>query len=105
MKPELPAAGYGKTVAVCGIDPSEVAVSPVGRSAEGVKMDLLQCATQSNGETQVKTLLAARSRTEKDIWTLCAPKVIQQSAGGDQISWCAMFPSDSDRLLDIIFWG
>ncbi|PIO26051.1 hypothetical protein AB205_0030470, partial [Aquarana catesbeiana] len=84
MKPELPATDYGKTVAVCGTDPSEVGVYPAGRSAEVVKMDLLQFATPSSGETQVEAQPAARLRTQKD-WTLYVPGVIHQSAGSGNL--------------------
>ncbi|XP_040189602.1 uncharacterized protein LOC120921054 [Rana temporaria] len=79
VKIDLPTSEYGKTVAVS----VSSEVCPVRTSAEVLKMDLLQCVTQISGETQGKALLAARSRSEMDIWTMGAPKVVQQNVEGD----------------------
>lgn len=60
VKGMMSATENGKTVSVCGTEPSDMGVCPAGRSAVQMDIDLLQCATRSSGEALGEDQLTAR---------------------------------------------
>ncbi|XP_073464721.1 uncharacterized protein [Aquarana catesbeiana] len=81
VKGMMPATENGKTVSVCGTEPSEMGVCPAGRSAVQMDIDLLQRATRSSGEAHGEAQLTASLKTQMDMGTMHVPTIIQQSAG------------------------